>query len=159
MGNMQWNKASKKTRNIADETQASATETNAAAEMTPKPRTTRSSKTKKTENPETGSVKHHHKGTSAVADAGTEKNGVRTLAAALGGASVSANIVDPVGVVAPPVQPEPAIASVAETPARRQVTQEEIAKLAYTYWIARGYGDGGAEQDWLRAEQELTARR
>lgn len=158
MGNMQWNKASKKTRNNADETQASAPETNAAAEMTPKPRTTRSSKTKKTETAENASVKHHHKGTSSVVDAGTEKGGARTFAAAAGLSTVSANIVDPVGVTAPPAQLEPIIASVAETPAR-QVRQEEIAKLAYTYWIARGYADGGAEEDWLRAEQELAARR
>jgi Protein of unknown function (DUF2934) len=154
MGNMQLNKASKKTRNIADETQASAAETNAAAEMTPKPRTTRSSKTKKTETPETGSVKHHHKGTSTVADAGTEKNGARTLAATVGGAS----IVDPVGVVIPAVQPESRVANPLEAPARSHVTQEEIAKLAYTYWIARGYAEGGAEEDWLRAERELTAK-
>jgi hypothetical protein len=152
MGNMQWNKASKKTRNIADETQASAPETNAAAEMTPKPRTTRSSKTKKTETAETGSVKHHHKGTSAVADAGTEKGGMRTLAAAVGAAPTSSIIVDAVGVVAP----EPPIA---EPIRRREVTQEAIAKLAYSYWIARGYAHGGAEEDWLRAEQELTAKR
>src|SRR5947209_4468527 len=32
---------------------------------------------------------------------------------------------------------------------------EEIAKLAYTYWEARGYQGGCPEEDWLRAEQEL----
>jgi hypothetical protein len=32
---------------------------------------------------------------------------------------------------------------------------EQIARLAYTYWEARGYRDGSPEQDWLRAEEEV----
>jgi hypothetical protein len=36
-------------------------------------------------------------------------------------------------------------------------TYEEISKLAYTYWEARGYQGGCPEEDWLRAEQELRA--
>jgi len=31
----------------------------------------------------------------------------------------------------------------------------EIAQLAERYWAERGWQDGYAEQDWLRAEQEL----
>jgi hypothetical protein len=153
---MQFNK--KKTRNIADDTQASASETNAGAETTSKPRSTRSSKTKKTETAETGTVKHHHKGTSIVADAGTDQNGARTFAAAASAAPVSGSIVDAVDVVAPAIEPEPDIANGPEMSARPHVAQEEIAKLAYTYWIARGYRDGHAEQDWLRAERELTVK-
>lgn len=38
-----------------------------------------------------------------------------------------------------------------------QVTHEEIAKLAHSYWAARGYAHGSAEADWLRAERELSA--
>jgi hypothetical protein len=34
-------------------------------------------------------------------------------------------------------------------------SREEIERLARSYWAARGYQDGSAEQDWLRAEQEL----
>ena len=34
-------------------------------------------------------------------------------------------------------------------------SHEEIEKLARTYWEQRGYQDGYAEQDWLRAEKEL----
>ena len=34
-------------------------------------------------------------------------------------------------------------------------TRAEIEKLAEQYWAQRGYTDGFAEQDWLRAEQEL----
>ena len=34
----------------------------------------------------------------------------------------------------------------------------ETAELAYSYWEARGCTDGSAEEDWFRAEQEMTAR-
>ena len=34
-------------------------------------------------------------------------------------------------------------------------TREQIAELARKYWAERGWQDGYAEQDWLRAEQEL----
>ena len=36
-------------------------------------------------------------------------------------------------------------------------TADAIAKLAYSYWEARGYQGGSEEEDWLRAEQELRA--
>ena len=32
----------------------------------------------------------------------------------------------------------------------------EIAQLAQQYWAERGWQDGYAEQDWLRAERELV---
>ena len=35
---------------------------------------------------------------------------------------------------------------------------DAIARLAYSYWEARGYQGGSAEEDWLRAENALTAR-
>lgn len=38
-------------------------------------------------------------------------------------------------------------------------TQDEIAALAYSYWEARGRHGGSAEEDWLRAEQELSVQR
>lgn len=34
-------------------------------------------------------------------------------------------------------------------------SREEIEKLAHSYWEQRGYQHGYAEQDWLRAEQDL----
>ena len=34
-------------------------------------------------------------------------------------------------------------------------SREEIARLAKSYWEARGCKDGFAEQDWARAEKEL----
>lgn len=47
--------------------------------------------------------------------------------------------------------------SVQEVPQKAPlaVTREEIAKLAYSYWVARGYKGGSPEEDWLRAEREL----
>jgi hypothetical protein len=33
--------------------------------------------------------------------------------------------------------------------------QEEVARLAYSYWLARGCPEGSAEEDWLRAEGEV----
>lgn len=39
------------------------------------------------------------------------------------------------------------------------VSHEEIAKLAHSYWASRGYAHGSADADWLRAEQELRAKR
>jgi hypothetical protein len=38
-------------------------------------------------------------------------------------------------------------------------THAEIARLAYSYWEARGCKDGNAVEDWLRAERELSNRR
>jgi hypothetical protein len=37
-------------------------------------------------------------------------------------------------------------------------SREEIERLARSYWAARGYQEGSAEQDWLRAEQELLKK-
>jgi hypothetical protein len=37
-------------------------------------------------------------------------------------------------------------------------SSEEIARLAYSYWEARGYQGGSPEEDWLRAERELSER-
>lgn len=42
-----------------------------------------------------------------------------------------------------------------EVVASRTPSYEEIAQLAERYWAERGWQDGYAEQDWLRAEREL----
>jgi hypothetical protein len=36
---------------------------------------------------------------------------------------------------------------------------EEIALLAYKYYLQRGNLDGSAEEDWLRAEREVRGRK
>jgi hypothetical protein len=40
-------------------------------------------------------------------------------------------------------------------PTPRRVSHDDIAKLAYSYWEARGFQGGSPEEDWLRAEREL----
>jgi len=51
-------------------------------------------------------------------------------------------------------------ASVSEQPilthSGYQPMHDDIAALAYSYWVARGYRDGSPEADWLRAEHELA---
>lgn len=44
-------------------------------------------------------------------------------------------------------------------PAASPIPREEIARLAHSYWEARGRGSGTPEADWHRAETELKARR
>ena len=46
----------------------------------------------------------------------------------------------------------PVTQSVPDAPA-----EELIARLAYSYWEARGCQGGSAEEDWLRAERELIS--
>ncbi|MBZ5622715.1 MAG: DUF2934 domain-containing protein [Acidobacteriia bacterium] len=41
---------------------------------------------------------------------------------------------------------------------RRALKHGEIAKLAYSYWEARGRQDGSPWEDWFRAERELKER-
>ena len=56
---------------------------------------------------------------------------------------------------AKPRKTTPKKAKAAETSQPASPSHERIAELARSYWAARGYQDGAAEQDWLRAEQEL----
>lgn len=35
------------------------------------------------------------------------------------------------------------------------VTHEEVAQLAYSYWVARGCQGGSPQEDWFRAQQQL----
>jgi hypothetical protein len=39
-----------------------------------------------------------------------------------------------------------------------EIDYEEVARLAYCYWLDRQGRDGSAEEDWLRAEQDLRSR-
>ncbi len=57
-------------------------------------------------------------------------------------------------VVSPPVA---SAKPLNDTPGRT-VHHHEIAELAYCYWAERGFIDGHAEEDWLRAEKVLSAR-
>jgi len=35
------------------------------------------------------------------------------------------------------------------------IEHEELSRLAYSYWEARGFSGGSAEEDWYRAVEEL----
>ena len=52
---------------------------------------------------------------------------------------------------------EPATAARIGTGARgnAEIEPEEVARLAYSYWEARGGEGGSPEEDWLRAERQL----
>jgi hypothetical protein len=49
----------------------------------------------------------------------------------------------------------PAKAKTVDVAATSVPSYTEIAQLAERYWAERGWQDGYAEQDWLRAEQDL----
>ncbi len=51
-----------------------------------------------------------------------------------------------------PSKPEAVVAEPTPAPISEQ---EEIARLAYSYWEARGCQGGSPEEDWARAEQEI----
>lgn len=48
-----------------------------------------------------------------------------------------------------------AVESIAEP---KENASEVIARMAYSYWEARGGEDGNAIEDWLRAEHEYRER-
>lgn len=50
----------------------------------------------------------------------------------------------------------PAKKKTAAEPIVIRPSHDQIAALAQKFWAERGYTDGQAEQDWLRAERELT---
>jgi hypothetical protein len=59
----------------------------------------------------------------------------------------------------PAAAPVPAAATYSDTPKpilpELPLHHDEIAKLAYSLWAARGYQPGTPEEDWLRAEHQL----
>ncbi len=59
----------------------------------------------------------------------------------------------------PAAMPPPPIAAAEGVggPDAPELKREQIARLAYSYWEARGCQAGSAEEDWVRAEQELRA--
>jgi hypothetical protein len=52
----------------------------------------------------------------------------------------------------------PAVAVATMAPVPNKPSSEDIAKLAYSYWEARGCRGGCPNEDWFRAERELSAK-
>jgi hypothetical protein len=59
--------------------------------------------------------------------------------------------------IEPSVIPVEPVAEMLSPSALVAPSYQEVARLAYLYWEARGYQGGSPEEDWLRAEQELYA--
>lgn len=53
---------------------------------------------------------------------------------------------------------DPAIENHHANAQERSISQEEVARLAHTYWQQRGGKHGHHVEDWFRAEQELRTR-
>lgn len=136
---MQSNKAPKKTRKIADEQAMAVPEIGAEATAS-KPRSAKSSKSKKAETADMGLANHQHK-TSSASTVELPRTEIAPAGKAIAAAASAGTASGPQGVSSTPI------------------THEEIARLAYSYWAARGYTQGSAQADWLRAEQELRAGR
>jgi len=54
-------------------------------------------------------------------------------------------------------QADGTVSTVSETSVQQEVVvdREAVARLAYSYWEARGFIGGSPEEDWLRAEREV----
>jgi len=137
---MQSSKTSKKTRKIGQEPVAAVQESSTPAPemMNSKSRASKTSETKK-KTGDTGRAKHRN----------------ATVAEPV----VDSPVIDPVGVMTSPTDVQESAPAPVETSFPREVSHEHIAKLAHSYWIARDYAHGFAEEDWHRAERELNNKR
>jgi hypothetical protein len=70
---------------------------------------------------------------------------------------VAHTVGDPVEIESAVVPVEP-VAEVLSPESPVLPCYQEISALAYSYWVARGYQPGSPEEDWLRAECELSAK-
>lgn len=148
ISSMQLSKGSKKTKN-AEETSAAVPDLGTADAG--KNRNSKSSRLKK-ETSEMGPAKHRK----MSSPENVESSPVLKSAAAAAETAVSdSRVIDPVGVMTSNAQS----AKVASSSSEISPSREEIAQLAYSYWVERGYVAGSPQQDWLRAEQELKSKR
>jgi hypothetical protein len=51
------------------------------------------------------------------------------------------------------------VKAVASSTAPHRIAHHDVAKLAYSYWLARGRQGGSSYDDWIRAEHELRSNR
>lgn len=121
---MQSKKAPKKTATTVEKGTVAKQSETGVVENAPSPRPAKATKPKATGNAKAVSAAHKHKAVPAE----------KALAAAVpSSATFSASV---------------------EGEGRATVSQEDIAKLAHSYWLQRGE-HGSHEEDWFRAEQEL----
>jgi hypothetical protein len=145
---MQSNKTSKKTRNNADETASPMPDTAMTSDTAATPRASKSSKPKN-ETGETAPAKRHRKAATVVAP--------QEESVAATGAAVAMAPEPTITLQSAATEPEPAI-QVEMSATSTRPSRDEVARLAYSYWLARGCGHGSHQEDWFRAERELTIR-
>jgi len=59
---------------------------------------------------------------------------------------------------AAPKRHSKATPTVPEVQAEPVLDSREVARLAYSYWVARNFQPGSQVEDWFRAENELRQR-
>ena len=155
---MQSGKPSKKSLKKEEER---LSETAPASEA-PKGRSPRSAKAPK-EKVESTSGNIHRKSppTSPVRVETNDSGPSKVMSAAAGSGTAIAGIVDSVGVMAATTVTEAPVSTLASNRKPMisgKISPEEIARVAYSYWEARGFTHGLADEDWIRAEAELLAR-
>jgi len=155
--NMQSGKSTKKTKKSAKESQASpevigALESPRTAKRDAKPLATApapvtettiakrkplTTKSRATSSGPTRSTSFHRAAKPATVLAEATRETPLAMAAAAGAVKESA------AAIAPP----------------RPISHDDVAKLAYSYWLARGQHGGSPYEDWIRAERELRSAR
>ncbi len=83
----------------------------------------------------------------------------RTTRARRPTAVVSTPATDPAAIAEPVQQTLQPAASVDPAVAGAASEQDEIARIAYSYFEARGYEHGHDSEDWVRAEEEYRRRK
>ncbi len=63
--------------------------------------------------------------------------------------------VSPAETASEPVVAPPHVVQAVAMTAMSEPSREEVAALAYSFWVARGYQGGSPDEDWVRAEQQL----
>jgi Protein of unknown function (DUF2934) len=151
---MQSSKPSKKSLKKEEER---LSETAPVSEV-PKTRSRRTSKTPKEKVEATSAMVHRTPpASSTVRVEANDPGPAKVMAATAGTGVTNGGIVDSVGVVAASSTQKSSVATPA-VQSKGLTSQEEIARLAYSYWESRGFTHGLADEDWIRAEAELLAR-
>jgi Protein of unknown function (DUF2934) len=173
---MQSDKTSSRKPKAAAESVPPTPEAAASAPVT-KTRKATPSAAKKASPKETSSVKRHRKSATAPAsepavsstplpapssaEPGDAATSPKAMAAASGTSysSYRSDVVESVGNIIEPIQTTTQTTGAGEGNTLSELDRDEIERLAYSYWVARGQQHGSHIDDWVRAEQELRARR
>ncbi|HSU30961.1 MAG TPA: DUF2934 domain-containing protein [Bryobacteraceae bacterium] len=73
--------------------------------------------------------------------------------------SYHSDVVESVGNITEPIRTTTQTSGTAEGNTVSELDRDEIERLAYSYWVARGQQHGSHIEDWVRAEQEVRVRK